>query len=94
MAKNSKKEQQDKDEAKKILAEVNFSDDEMAIAQKLAEEFMRHENPEEYEVAKKEKNNKLFKNILVDLFNFGKKREIKDKLEQIEKLVKEVRALM
>ena len=48
MAKNSKKEQQDKDEAKKILAEVNFSDDEMAIAQKLAEEFMRHENPEEY----------------------------------------------
>ena len=66
----------------------------MIIAQKLAEEFMRHENPEKYEVAKKEKDTKVFKEILVDLFNFGKKREIKDKLEQIEKLVKEVRALM
>jgi hypothetical protein len=94
MAKGSKKEQQDKDEAKKILAEVNFSDDEMAIAQKLAEEFMRHKNPEEYAVAKKEKDNKVFKDILVDLFNFGKKREIKDKLEQIDNLVKEVRSLM
>jgi len=94
MAKSYKKEQEDKAEAKKILAEVNFSDDEMAIAQKLAEEFMRHENPEEYKVAKKEKDTKVFKEILIDLFNFGKKRELKDKLEQIEKLVKEVRALM
>ena len=94
MAKSSKKEQQDKVEAEKILTEVNFTDDEIVIAQKLAEEFMRHENPEEYEVAKKEKDNKLFKDILIDLFNFGKKREIKDKLEQIETLVKEVRALM
>ena len=61
MAKSSKKEQQDKVEAEKILTEVNFTDDEMVIAQKLAEEFMRHENPEEYEVAKKEKDNNVNK---------------------------------
>ena len=94
MAKNSKKTQKDKDAAKKILTDVNFADDEMIIAQKLAEEFMRHESPEEYEVAKKEKDTKVFKDILVDLFNFGKKREIKDKLKEIENLVKEVRSLM
>jgi len=94
MAKKSKKQKKDKKEAENIFSNLDFTDDEMGVAQRLAEEFIRHEDPEQYEEAKKEKDSKIFKEILTDLFNFGKKREIKDKLEEIDKLVKEVRSLM
>ena len=94
MAKKSKKQEKDQKDADNIFSNLNFTDDEMSIAQRIAEEFIRHEDPEEYEEAKKDKDDKVFKDILIDLFNFGKKREIKDKLEQIEKLAKEVRQLM
>ena len=91
MAKKTSKKEQSMEE---LFSDLDFTDNEMVVAQKIAAEFMRQDDPEQYEELSKEKDSKVFKDILVDLFNFGKKREIKDKLEQIEKLVKEVRALM
>jgi len=91
MAKKTSKKEQSMEE---IFSDLDFTDNEMVVAQKIAAEFMRQDDPEKYEEVSKEKDSKVFKDILVDLFNFGKKREIKHKLEQIEKLIKEARELM
>lgn len=93
--KKTKKAQAEKEQSlEEIFSDLDFTDDEMAVAQKIAAEFMRHDDPEQYEEVSKEQDGKVFKGILVDLFNFGKKRELRHKLEQIEKLVKEAQELM
>ncbi len=94
MAKKKVKKEQDEQSLEELFSDLDFTDDEMIVAQKIAAEYMRHDDPEQYEEAKKTKDDKVFKNILADLFNFGKKRELRHKLEQIEKLIKEARELM
>ncbi|MDP6845591.1 MAG: hypothetical protein QF460_01350 [Candidatus Nanoarchaeia archaeon] len=91
----SKKKPVEKEQSmEELFSDLDFTDDEMVVAQKIAAEFMRQDDPEQYEEVSKEKDGKVFKDILVDLFNFGKKRELRHKLEQIEKLVKEAQELM
>ncbi len=93
--KTSKKVKQKKEQSmEELFSDLDFTDNEMVVAQKIAAEFMRQEDPEQYEEASKEKDSKVFKEILIDLFNFGKKRELRHKLEQIEKLVKEEQKLI
>tara|TARA_Y100000310_G_C20013353_1_gene503972 strand:- start:31 stop:330 length:300 start_codon:yes stop_codon:yes gene_type:complete len=93
---NSKDKKQTQLEVEEAFEELpfDFSEEDMRVAEKIAEEVMRHDDPEKYEKAKKEKNEKIFKEILLDLFNFGKKREIRYKLEQIEQLSTEIRKLL
>jgi len=93
--KKTKKAQEEKEQSlEELFSDLDFTDDEMAVAQKIAAEFMRHDDPEQYEEVSKEQDSKVFKGILADLFNFGKKRELRHKLEQIEQLIKEARELM
>ena len=93
--KTSKRVKQEKEKSmEELFSDLDFTDNEMVVAQKIAAEFMRQDDPKQYEEVSKEKDSKVFKDILVDLFNFGKKRELRHKLEQIEKLVKEAQKLM
>ena len=65
MAKKTSKKEQSMEE---IFSDLDFTDNEMVVAQKIAAEFMRQDDPEKYEEVSKEKDSKVFKDILVDLF--------------------------